>query len=82
MNKETEKLYVELFDKWVSKFLPDEGDNRLEFEYILHKLLESVVEEQKAKDAEIVKKSTLICDSLLSKHKSVEALKSEIAKKL
>ena len=46
MNKEASKLYDEFFDKWINIFVPDEGDNRLECEYALHKFIEALQEDK------------------------------------
>ena len=46
MNKEASKLYDEFFDKWINIFVPDEGDNRLECEYGLHKFIEALQEDK------------------------------------
>ena len=45
MNKETSKLYDELFDNWINVFIPDKGDNRIEVEDALHKLIKSIRED-------------------------------------
>ncbi len=46
MNTKASKLYDEFFDKWINRFVPDKGDNRLECEYALHKLIEALQEDK------------------------------------
>ncbi len=42
--KEISKLYGEFID-YINRFIPDKGDNRLECEYALHKLIKALQED-------------------------------------
>ena len=57
MNKEASKLYDEFFDKWIHRFIPDKGDNRLECEYALHKLIKALQEDWISVEDELPKEA-------------------------
>ena len=55
MNKEASKLYGEFID-YVNRLIPDKGDNRLECEYALRKLIKSIKQAERERCAKIVEK--------------------------
>ena len=47
MNKKTTKQFYEYYNKWVSPFASNKGDNLLESEGQLYSLINSAVEEER-----------------------------------